>query len=80
MKFSFSPFPTKEEARLKSEEDEKKSCRGMIKMQYLASQRPLWTAAIPVSSGSLPRPEGSLKLPITEVHFPRMPQRPTPGG
>lgn len=70
MKFSFSPFPTKEEARLKSEEEEKKSCREMIKMQCLASQRPLWTAAIPLASGSLPRTEGSFKLPITEVHFP----------
>lgn len=40
----------------------------MIELQYLASQRPLWTAVIPIASGSLPRAEGSLKLPITEVH------------
>lgn len=70
MKFSFSPFPTKGEARIKSEEEEKKICRGMIKMQCLASQRPLWIAAIPLASGSLPRTEGSFKLPIREVHFP----------
>lgn len=52
----------------------------MIELQYLASQRPLWTAVIPIASGSLPRAEGSLKLPITEVRFPRVPQCPVPGG
>lgn len=52
----------------------------MIELQYLAAQRPLRTAVIPVASGSLPRAEGSLKLPVPEVHFPRVPQCPVPVG
>lgn len=53
--------------------EEEKSSKGMINMCYLASLRPLWTTVNPVAPGSLPRTEGSLKLPFgLEMCFPRM--------
>lgn len=41
-------------------------------MQHSASLRLLWTAVVPVASGSLPRTEGSLKLlfPLQRSAFP----------